>query len=61
MFCPATTLAPADSMTCTAVHTVTQAELDAGGSLTNVVDAGTDQGATATDTLEHPGQPEPRP
>ena len=51
VFCPATTLAPAASMTCTAVHTVTQADLDAGGSLTNVVDAATDQGATATDTL----------
>ncbi len=41
-------------MTCTAVHTVTQADLDAGGSLTNVVDAATDQGATATDTLTIP-------
>ena len=32
--CPGTTLAPAASMTCTATHTFTQAELDANGSPT---------------------------
>ena len=38
-FCPVATLAPAATTTCTAVHTVTQLELNAGGNLTNIVNA----------------------
>jgi len=54
MFCADTALAPGASTGCTGLHTVTQAELDAGGSLTNHVNATTTQGATATDTLTRP-------
>ncbi len=49
--CLATTLAPGASTTCTAVHTVTQAELDAGGTVSNTVLATTAQGASGTDTV----------
>ena len=52
MSCPATTLAPGASMTCTASHTFTQAELDANGSpvagsgkLANTVTASLERGA----------------
>ena len=59
--CPATTLAPERSMTCTATHTFTQAELDAKGSpvagsgvLANTVTATSNQAPPATDDLAIP-------
>ena len=59
--CPQTTLAPAASMTCTATHTFTQAELDANGSptagsgvLANTVTATSNEAPPATDNLEIP-------
>ena len=65
--CPATSLAPGQSMTCAASHTFTQAELDANGSattgsgfLTNTVTATSDQAAPASDTLSIPIVQRPR-
>ena len=58
--CLVTTLAPGESTTCTAVHTVTQAEIDAGGSVSNSVTATTSQGATATDSLDIPVSQSPK-
>ena len=56
--CPPTTLAPTASMTCTATHTFTQAELDANGSpaagsgkLANTVTATSNQASPETDNL----------
>src|SRR5439155_1204434 len=60
--CPATaSLAPAGSMTCTARHTFSQAQLDANGSptagngfLTNTVTASSNEAPSAIDTLNIP-------
>ncbi len=59
--CPQTTLAPTASMTCTATHTFTQAELDAKGSpaassgvLANTVTATSNEAPPATDNLVIP-------
>ena len=52
--CPATTLAPTESMTCTAQHTVTLAEMDAGGNVTNIAAADSDQTDVVQDTLSIP-------
>ncbi len=52
--CPETTLAPGESMTCTANHTVTQAEMDADGNLTNIGIADSDQTEPVQDTLDIP-------
>ena len=61
MSCPQTTLAPGASITCTATHTFTQAELDANGSpvtdsgmLTNTVTATSNEAPPATDDLVIP-------
>jgi LPXTG-motif cell wall-anchored protein len=54
MNCPATTLAVTANMTCTATHTFTQAELDAGGSLDNTVTASSSEAPDATDDLSIP-------
>ena len=59
--CPATTLAPAGTMTCTATHTFTQAELDSNGSptaasgvLANIVTASSNEAPAVTDSLDIP-------
>ncbi|MBK7452759.1 MAG: sortase [Anaerolineales bacterium] len=54
MTCPAATLIPTDTMTCSATHTFTQAELDAGGTLDNIVIASSNEAPDATDTLSIP-------
>ena len=61
MSCPATSLAPSATMTCTATHTFTQAELSANGSptaasgaLTNIVTASSNEAPDTTDTLDIP-------
>ena len=41
-------------MTCTAQHTVTQAEIDGGGNVTNIGTADSDQTPPTTDTLNIP-------
>ena len=45
---------PAGTTTCSAVHTVTPGRVDLGGTLDNSVDAGSDQGAVASDSLSIP-------
>ncbi len=52
--CLQTSLPPSGSMTCTGSHTVTQAEIDTGGSLTNTVSVTSSNAPTATDTLNIP-------
>ena len=59
--CGATTLAPAGTITCTAQHTVTQAEMDAGGNLVNNVTASSNEAADATDSLSIPITQSPSP
>ena len=61
MSCPATSLAVGASMTCSATHTFTQAELDANGSptaasgnLSNTVTASSNEAPDATDSLDIP-------
>src|SRR6185436_5940703 len=61
MSCPSTTLNVGASMTCTATHTFTQAELNANGSptagsgkLTNNVTASSNEAPNATDSLDIP-------
>ncbi|MDR7191786.1 DUF7507 domain-containing protein, partial [Luteimonas terrae] len=46
--CPATTLAPGASTTCTGVHTITQAEVDAGEVLNTATATGTPPGGGTT-------------
>jgi uncharacterized repeat protein (TIGR01451 family) len=55
--CPATTLAVGASMTCTGSHTVTAAEFAAGGNLTNLATADSDQTGPVTDTVSIPITP----
>ncbi len=52
--CGATTLAPAGTTTCTAQHTFTQAEMDAGGNLVNNVTASSNEASDALDSLSIP-------
>src|SRR5207249_2209953 len=51
---PQTSLAVGATMTCSAQHTVTQAEIDAGGNLTNLATADSDQTGPTTDTVSIP-------
>jgi len=48
------TLAPGAVMNCTAQHTVTQAEINAGGNLTNTATADSNETGPAQDTLDIP-------
>src|SRR4051794_12912821 len=52
------TLAPGASFTCTATHTITQADLDA-GSLTNIATADSTQTPPVTDTVTVPAEQTP--
>ena len=52
--CPTTTLAVGASMTCTGQHTVSLAELLAGGNLVNVATASSNEAPDATDTVSIP-------
>ena len=55
--CPQSTLAPtsgSNTMTCTAQHTVTLAEMNAGGNVSNTVTASSNEAPNATDTLDIP-------
>ena len=58
--CPVTILAPDETTTCAGLHTVTQAELDAGGSLVNVVTPPRSRGDRHRRS-EPADRPEPRP
>ncbi len=51
MICPFTTLAVGAFMTCMATHTFSQAELDAGGTLDNVVTASSNEAPDAAPTI----------
>jgi hypothetical protein len=59
--CPSTTLAVGASMTCTGSHTVTLAELTAGGNLVNIATASSNEAPDASDTVSIPIQPPPPP
>ncbi|XOF32871.1 MAG: hypothetical protein ACL93V_12745 [Candidatus Electrothrix sp. YB6] len=59
MNCPATTLAVGDNMTCTATHTFTQDELNAGGTLDNTVTADSEETDPVTDDLSIPIEQNP--
>ena len=50
----ATTLAPGATTTFTAVYTVTQADIDAGGNVTNNVTVSSEEADDAEDTLDIP-------
>jgi LPXTG-site transpeptidase (sortase) family protein len=52
--CAAATLAPGGTTACTATHTFTQAELDAGGTLDNTVTTSSNEAPDATDNLSIP-------
>ena len=52
--CLATTLLPEETTTCSAVYTVKQADIDAGGNLTNNVTANSNEAPAATDKLDIP-------
>jgi gliding motility-associated-like protein/uncharacterized repeat protein (TIGR01451 family) len=52
--CIATTLLPGATTTCSAVYTVNQADIDAGGNITNNVTATSKEAPTASDKLDIP-------
>ena len=52
------TLVPGASVVCTAIHTVTQADIDAGG-YTNIAVGDSDQTAPGTDEATVPSAPHP--
>ena len=56
-----TTLAPTETATCTAVHTVTQADLDAGTVTNNATADGTPAGGTLTPATDSATATRPRP
>src|SRR5262245_16091260 len=59
--CPSTMLAVGASMTCTGQHTVTLAELTAGGNLVNIAVVSSNEAPDATDTVSIPIVPPPPP
>lgn len=59
--CPATILAVGASMTCTGQHTVTLAELTAGGNLVNIATVSSNEAPDASDTVSIPIVPPPPP
>ncbi|MDR0283595.1 MAG: DUF11 domain-containing protein, partial [Propionibacteriaceae bacterium] len=50
--CPATVVAPGDTMTCTAAYTLTQADVDAGGVTNSATAAGTPPGGDPVESEE---------
>jgi hypothetical protein len=52
--CPATTLAVGGSMTCSGQHTVTSAELSAGGNLVNIATVSSNEAPDAADSVSIP-------
>ncbi len=54
MSCPSEDLLPGAVMTCSATHTVTQSEIDAGGNLSNTVTASSNEAEDAFDSLDIP-------
>ena len=52
--CVSTSLAPGAETSCSAIYTVKQSDIDAGGKITNNVTASSNEGAQDTDKLDIP-------